>query len=184
MHKNRESSYGKDTGHMNKTLDNYLCEKYPRIFIERSKTVYEFCMGRGFECGNGFFPLINSLCCHIQEHIDSYNKYCKDKPPIEQMIFLQVKEKFSNLTIYYGGGDDYCRGLIDMTQALSYYFCEICGNGGCINVGQTKGWIQNICEECAKKSKRKIEFDKEITSMLKKAIRQDNKKVFDFYAPE
>jgi hypothetical protein len=74
---------------MNKTLDNYLCEKYPRIFIERSMTPRESCMGRGFECGNGWFPLIDSLCYNIQEYIDGHNKYRKAETPIEQVVFLR-----------------------------------------------------------------------------------------------
>ena len=138
-------------------------------------------MGRGFECGNGYFPLIDSLCHNIQGHIDQHNQWNSDKPPIEQVVFLQVKEKFGGLTIYHRGGDEYCDGLIAMTKTISYRFCEICGTAGYLHVGQTKGWIQSICAECAKKSKRKISFDKEITSLLKKAIRKDDKRVFDFY---
>jgi len=167
---------------MNKTLDDYLCKKYPRIFVERKKTPFESTMGRGFENGNGWFPLIDSLCDRIQEHIDGHNECINTEPLIEQAVFLQVKEKFGGLRIYFQGGDEYCAGLIRMTETLSYHFCEICGMAGYLNVGHTKGCIQSVCKECAKKSKRKIEFDKEITSMLKKAIRQDHKKIFDFYA--
>jgi hypothetical protein len=167
---------------MNKKLDDYLCNKYPKIFVERKLSVRESCMGRGFECGNGWWPLIDSLCHRIQEHIDSHNEYRKDEPPIEQMVSLQVKEKMGGLRIYSKGGDEYCHGLISMTETLSYHFCEICGTAGRLNVGHTSGWIQSVCQECAKKSKRKIKFDKEITSLLKKAIRADDKKIFDFYA--
>jgi hypothetical protein len=167
---------------MNKTLDNYLCEKYPRIFIERNLSPRESCMGRGIETGNGWFPLIDSLCHNIQEHVDSHNKYRKEEPPMDQMVFLQVKEKFGGLRIYTKGGDEYCHGLISMTESISYRFCEICGNAGYLNVGHTSGWIQSVCKECAKKSKRKIKFDAEITKMLKKAIRADEKRIFEFYA--
>jgi hypothetical protein len=167
---------------MNKILDNYLVEAYPRIFSERSKSPMESCMGRGFECGNGWFPIIDALCNNIQTHIDDHNKYRSDEAAIDQMVFLQVKEKFGGLRIYASGGDAYCHGLISMTETLSYRFCEICGKAGYLEVGHTSGWIQSVCIECAKKSKRKIKFDKEITSLLKKAIKQDHKKIFEFYA--
>jgi len=167
---------------MHKSLDKYLCEKYPRIFIEREKSARESCMGRGFECGNGWFPIIDSLCHRIQEHIDQHNKYRKDEPLMDQMVFLQVKEKFGGLRIYAKGGDEYCHGLISMSETLSHYFCEICGIGGCGHVGHTKGWIQSVCEECAKKSKRKIKFDTEIKRLLKAAVRRDEKRIFEFYA--
>lgn len=164
---------------MNKTLDNFLCEAYPRIFIERSKTVYESCMGRGFECGNGWFPIINSLCYNIQQHIDGHNKYAKDRKanPIPQVVFLQVKEKFGALRIYHQGGDEYCHGLVDMAATWSWSTCEVCGKGGKRHVGHTKGWIRSMCDECSKKSKRPIKFDTEVKGMLNKAIKQEKQYV-------
>lgn len=179
---------------MNKTLDNFLCEAYPRIFIERSNTVYESCMGRGFECGNGWFPIINSLCYNIQQYIDGHNKMVfendthksglakkkmrkkTDRKLIPPFVALQVKEKFGSLRIYYQGGDDYCRGLVDMAAIWSWSTCEICGNGGKRLVGHTKGWIGSICIDCSKKIKRKIEFDKEVKTMLTKAIKEDQQR--------
>lgn len=167
---------------MNKVLDDYLCDKYPKIFVERTLSPRESCMGRGFETGNGYFPLIDSLCHQIQAHIDQHNQYCKYQPPIEQMVFQQVKEKFGGLRIYSQGGDEYCKGLIGMAEAQSYSICEICGKAGLLEVGHTKGLIQSVCKECAVKSKREIQFDNELTKLLAKAISDDNKEIFDFYA--
>lgn len=178
---------------MNKVLDNYLCEAYPRIFVERSKSPRESCMGRGFECGNGWFPIINSLCHNIQEHIDWNNKMVldddtdklglakkkrkkTDRKLIPQFVALQVKEKFGALRIYYSGGDEYCRGLVDMAASWSWSTCELCGNGGKRLVGHTTGWIGSVCEECSKKIKRPIKFDTDIKKMLNKAIKQDLKR--------
>lgn len=162
---------------MNQKLDNYLCEAYPRIFVEREKSVRESCMGRGFECGNGWFPIINTLCHQIQEHIDWHNKYEKDKSKhIPQFVALQVKEKFGGLRIYSSGGDDYCRGLVSMAATWSYSTCEICGTGGKRLVGHTTGWIASMCEECSKKYKRPIKFDSEVKKMLNQAIKTDQKK--------
>lgn len=162
---------------MNKTLDNFLVEAYPRIFIDRSKTAFESCMGRGFECGNGWFPIINSLCYNIQQHIDGCNQYVKkpEEEKIPQFIAEQVKEKFGALRIYYRGGDKYCQGLVDMAATWSWSTCEICGDGGKRLVGHTKGWIGSVCGECSKKIKRKIRYNVEVKSMLVKAVRQDQK---------
>lgn len=163
---------------MNKTLDNFLCEAYPRIFIERSKTVYESCMGRGFECGNGWFPIINSLCYQIQQYIDGHNKYAKQRkePKVPQFVALQVKEKFGSLRIYNQGGDEYCKGLVDMAVSWSWNTCEICGDGGKRLVGHTKGWIGSICVDCSKRIKKPITFDKEVKPMLLKAVKEDQKR--------
>ena len=162
---------------MNKTLDNYLCEAYPRIFIERSKTVYESCMGRGLECGNGWMPLIDSLCHQIQEHIDGHNEYAKQRKEatIPQFVALQIKEKFGSLRVYYSGGDEYCKGLVDMAATWSWNTCEICGKGGKRHVGHTAGWVGSICDECSTKIKRPIKYNTEIKKMLNKAIKQDLK---------
>ena len=167
---------------MNVTLDNYLSEMYPRIMIERTLSPRESCLGRGYECGNGWFPLLDLLCHQIQTHIDNHSKYQKNEPPIPQVVFLQVKEKFGGLRIYHSGGDDYCQGLIDMAGCMSYTICELCSDGGCRHIGHTSGWIQTICEDCAEKTHRKIKLDKEIRTMLLKAIRRDNKGIVDFYA--
>jgi len=166
---------------MNKTLDNFLSENYPRIFEERSLTVYQSCMGRGFECGNGWFPLIDLLCFNIQTYIDNHNKYCPNDARIPQVVFRQVKQKFGGLRIYHRGGDEYCNGLIHMANAISYSFCEICGIGGCLHVGHTSGVIQSVCKECSKKTKRTIKMDTEIQKMLSEAIEQDNKCLMEFY---
>lgn len=165
---------------MNKTLDNYLVETYPRIFIERNKSARESCMGRGFECGNGWFPIINSLCWQIQQHIDNHNqyvkKYDKTKEPIPQFVALQVKEKFGALRIYSSGGDEFCHGAVAMAESLSTHFCELCGKGGHLFVGRTEGWITTLCEDCSKAIKRKIKPNKDFRKMLAKAVKQDQKR--------
>lgn len=167
---------------MNKLLDDYLCNKYPKIFVERKLSPMDSCMGRGFECGNGYFPLINSLCYQIQSHIDGHNEYMKNDHPIKQLIALQVKEKFGELRCYTIGGDDYCRGLIDMAGCMSYTICELCGDGGCRHIGHTSGWIQTICEDCAAETHRKINRDTDILPLLDKAVKEDNNEIVDFYA--
>lgn len=159
---------------MNKKLDNYLCRTYPKIFAERKLSPRVSCMGRGFECGDGWFPIINQLCYQIQQRIDWDAQYPpKDRDPLSQVVFLQVKEKFGALRIYHKGGDEYVNGLITMTKMLSYYICEVCGVGGPVLVGHTKGWIQSICEKCAKKNKRpKVNFNTKVRNQMLKAAKE------------
>jgi hypothetical protein len=135
-------------------------------------------MGRGFECGNGWMPLIDALCYQIQTHIDWHNKFDKyhKQKNIPQFVATQVKEKFGLLRIYHEGGDEYCKGLISMAGCWSGYICEMCGIGSNLLVGRTSGYLGSLCKECSKKTKRPIHFDKEIKTMLTQAIRQDSKK--------
>lgn len=55
---------------MNQELDAALCAKYPKMFVNRNKSMQETCMCWGFECGEGWYNIINQLCGNIQRHID------------------------------------------------------------------------------------------------------------------
>lgn len=186
---------------MSPELDKYLCEKYPKILSERNKSPAESCMYWGFECGDGWFFIIDTLCYRIQRHIDNpsyikktglhkllynlgnlwnvtvwnnivyslfkkmpYDKYKKysdrwqfkdalyEKPPeghVPQVVFAQVKEKFSGLRIYASGGDAYTDALISFAEDLSMNTCEVCGKTD-ETVGRNQnGWLRTTCCEHA-----------------------------------
>jgi hypothetical protein len=59
---------------MNKELDEALVKKYPLIFADRYGDMQTTAMCWGFECGNGWYNLIDTLCAAIQGHIDYHNK--------------------------------------------------------------------------------------------------------------
>jgi hypothetical protein len=54
----------------NAELDKYLCDKYPKIFVNRHKSMMETCMMWGFEVGPGWENILKNLCANIQGHID------------------------------------------------------------------------------------------------------------------
>ena len=51
-------------------LDKLLCEKYPKMMVNRNKDMKETCMCWGFECGDGWFNILDQLMGNIQHHID------------------------------------------------------------------------------------------------------------------
>ena len=51
-------------------LDKLLCEKYPKMMVNRDKPMQETCMCWGFECGDGWFNILDQLMGNIQHHID------------------------------------------------------------------------------------------------------------------
>jgi hypothetical protein len=130
---------------MREELDNKLCEKYPKIFADRNRPMTETCMCWGFECGDGWFNIIDQLCSNIQHHIDWKNR---TEGKVAQVVAEQVKEKFGTLRFYVRGGDDYTNGLISMAESMSSVTCEECGN-----LGKTSGtgWVSTLCEEHRKK---------------------------------
>ena len=55
---------------MKQELDEYLCKVYPKMMVNRNKHMQETCMCWGFECGDGWFQILNQLMGNIQHHID------------------------------------------------------------------------------------------------------------------
>jgi hypothetical protein len=125
---------------MKQELDEYLCKVFPKIFAERNLPMQETAMCWGFDCGDGWFNIINQLCQNIQHHIDWKNK---KEETVAQVVVSQVKEKYGTLRFYYSGGDDTIDGMVSMAESISGVTCEQCGNPGTQNEG---GWITTLCE--------------------------------------
>ena len=135
---------------MKQELDKLLCEKYPKMMVNRNKSMQETCMCWGFDCGDGWFNILDQLMGNIQNHIDWNNKnfekgYAQYKQ-VPQVTLDQVKEKFGTLRFYYTGGDDVIDGMVRMAESMSGVTCEECGSPG-KRVGG--GWITTLCEEHA-----------------------------------
>lgn len=145
---------------MNADLDKLLCDKYPKMMVNRNKPMIETCMCWGFECGDGWYNILDQLMGHIQHHIDWKNKQrqwaidfnskaAPDKirpvpDAVTQVTLDQVKEKFGTLSFYYTGGDDYIHGMVSLAEGISSVTCEECGHPGTVG-GQ--GWIKTLCEK-------------------------------------
>lgn len=56
---------------MDRKLDEALCAKYPELFIQRHGDMRETAMCWGFECGDGWYPLIDTLCYHLMHPVIS-----------------------------------------------------------------------------------------------------------------
>jgi hypothetical protein len=111
------------------------------MMVNRNKDMKETCMCWGFECGNGWFTILDQLMGNIQHHIDWKNR---TEEVVTQVTLDQVKEKFGTLRFYYTGGDDYIRGMVTMAEAMSGVTCETCGKPGTRTGG---GWIKTVCKE-------------------------------------
>jgi hypothetical protein len=161
---------------MQKKLDNYLVQKYPKIFVNRYGDPRETALCWGFEHGDGWFWLIDQLCDSIQGYIDSNNKYRSDNEKIPQIIATQVKEKYGTLCFYFDGGDDVIDGMVRIAENMSANICEFCGSTE--NIGYTQGWISTICKNCHENSgdtisnriwkERKDNFPEDVTKYLRK----------------
>lgn len=59
---------------MKEELDEILVKKYPKIFKNRYGDVRQTLMVFGFECGDGWFNIIDAMCANIQSHINQSRK--------------------------------------------------------------------------------------------------------------
>lgn len=158
---------------MKEELDKLLCEKYPKMMVNRSLPMTETCMCWGFACGDGWFNILDQLMGNIQHHIDwkekqhnwaiEWNKEHPDEPRavpelIPQVTLDQVKEKFGTLRFYYTGGDDYISGMVSLAESMTGVTCEGCGNPGKRRGG---GWVHTYCEPCEiEREQKRAEYAK------------------------
>jgi hypothetical protein len=158
---------------MKQELDKLLCEKYPKMMVNRNKNMQETCMCWGFECGDGWFNILDQLMSNIQHHIDwkekqhnwaiEWNKEHPDEirkvPEIVAQVTLdQVKEKFGTLRFYYTGGDDRIDGMVSLAESMTGVICEECGNVGKRRGG---GWVHTFCDPCeTKRETERAEYAK------------------------
>jgi len=98
---------------MKQELDDALCAKYPRIFEQRNWDKMDTCMCWGFECGDGWYDLIDNLCRSLQDYSNAH------RPEIKQVVATQVKSKFGELRFYVEGGDDVTDWMISFAERLS-----------------------------------------------------------------
>jgi hypothetical protein len=144
---------------MRQDLEEKLFQKYPKIFSQKDLPMTQTLMCFGFECGDGWYNIIDALCRNIQNHIDHKiinNKFNqKQNLPEEEIIQIeatQVKEKYGSLCFYVNYSDEYVDGLIDMASTISSMTCEICGNPGKQN---KNGWIITLCNVCREQKEKK-----------------------------
>lgn len=115
---------------MRAELDKQLVMDYPTLFINRYGDCRTTAMCWGFACGDGWYPLIDTL-----------SKLITARAP--DVVAVQVKEKFGSLRFYYEGGDDFCFGVDHMASQLSGITCEECGSpGSTFNTG----WVVTCCD--------------------------------------
>ncbi len=133
---------------MREELDEQLCKKYPLIFKNRHGDMKETLMCWGFECGDGWYQILDSLCGNIQHYTDwnneNFAKGYKQYKQVPQVVAVQIKEKFGGLRFYYEGGDEQIFGMVRMAESWAACTCEVCGAPGSMRHG---GWIKTLCDK-------------------------------------
>ncbi len=111
-----------------------------RYAFLRATSIQEGLMAFGFECGDGWLPILEKLFAGFQELAD------KDGTASRFRV-TQVKQKYGTLRVYHNGGEEY-EALVDKAEALSAVTCEVCGQQGTM---RDDFWVSVRCDRCYKK---------------------------------
>ena len=173
---------------MRKELDEALCAKYPLIFRDRNENMQNTAMCWGFECGDGWYNIIDILCGLLTSdyrQAESRYDFIKDKlgqprwvsskelvtqedidhakakleeETLKVPVASQVKEKFGGLRFYVQAATDKHYQYISFAESMSYRTCESCGAAG---KTYTDGWHTTLCDIHAEMSGRTEEYEYE-----------------------
>lgn len=143
---------------MREELDKKLCEDFPIITRERGLSMQQSCMHWGFECGEGWYSIIEDACRKLEviaQRLKNDGMSEDDLPAL-----AQVKEKFAGLRMYLHYGDvseEVFSQLNEITteaETRSCHICEVCGT-----VGEYRGdlgWVMTLCNEHYQSRKQEV----------------------------
>jgi hypothetical protein len=173
---------------MRKELDEALVARYPLIFKDRSGDMRTTLMCWGFECGDGWYNIIDVLCGKLSsEYLSAKSRYDFIKDKVGEKLYggsgdiitqgeidlrkqivdeeaakvpvaVQVKEKFGGLRFYVNGATDKHWSYINFAESMSYRTCEQCGNPG---KTYTDGWHMTLCDIHAAMNGKEEEYEYE-----------------------
>lgn len=127
---------------MHENLEEFLLKEHQMLFQAKEENNYPFA---GFECGDGWFPLIDELLLEIADHIDRKLEWSNQHEHLRDFRIEQVKEKFGSLRVYTTASTPEIKAYLDMASRMSSRICEFCGSPGII---RKEAWLSCKCEEC------------------------------------
>lgn len=144
---------------MKKELEDALMRDFPNLLKRRDLSMTKSCLGRGFEVGDGWEPIVREMCKHLQPLNDKYG-----------LEIEQIKEKFGYLRVYFEGpysDTEYHRlpeeveeeagHIIAQYERLSGGMCEDCGSPNHVTTKATSWWIRTLCEVCRAKEQAQVD---------------------------
>jgi hypothetical protein len=174
---------------MRKELDEALCAKYPLIFKDRNAPMTHTAMCWGFDCGDGWYNLIDVLCGMLySEYSQAKSRYEYVKETFETnggethwgkpITVEEIEEKrlameeaaktvpvASQVKEKFGGLRFYVNGATEkhynyITFAESMSY-RTCEVCGAPGKTYTDGWHTTLCETHAKEQDRTEEYQEE-----------------------
>jgi len=125
-----------------KDTEKEIMDKYKR-FIHPEKPMTECLMCFGFECGEGWFPILD-LAFHEMNKLELPKGF----------EIIQVKEKYGTLRIYVNNYTDEIDRIIEEAEKNAEVTCELCSARGMLH--RRNGWLRTLCPTCAETKGYKI----------------------------
>lgn len=97
------------------------------------------------EIPRGWYTLFLQMCEEIRQSLLASGK-------LYDFCFLQVKEKFNQLTCYTSGETEEVQKILAKYAKMSRYVCSKCGKPA---VYETTDYILSFCNECSKELQQK-----------------------------
>ncbi|MHB9118957.1 MAG: hypothetical protein ACYC2R_11880 [Burkholderiales bacterium] len=103
-------------------LTEKLYAAFPRLYRGRHNSLYESSMCWGFECGDGWYPLLYDLSSEL-------SNYLAEHPELDFEV-VQVKSKFGRLRFHLSGYDVVTEEIIELACQRASVTCEFTGKPG------------------------------------------------------
>lgn len=129
---------------MNKQNTKTLFERYPRLYRAHGMSIRDNPISFGFECGDGWFELIDKLSLQIETEFMRLSVQ-QNIPEDDLPMAVQVKEKFGGLRFYMSATTDVVSALITKAKEEAERTCEQCGAPGTL---RNSGWMMTLCDSC------------------------------------
>ena len=100
-------------------------------------------LSEGFQCGPGWYPLIERLSADIAAILDEM--------PLEAFRVLQVKQKFGGLRFRVTGSNERILNRIAQAQVEAAHTCEGCGRTS--RIRSIDMWLTTGCESCVERTR-------------------------------
>ncbi|MET0410201.1 MAG: hypothetical protein ABW217_02845 [Polyangiaceae bacterium] len=135
---------------MKREYDDALCEEFPLLYADRTRSWREVPLGFGIECKDGWYPLLRELSAKLETLIMRL-------PEDERSGYraAQVKEKLGTLRFHMSKQTPEMFAVISEAEELSGHTCEYCGAPGTLR--RVADWRITLCDDHHAERERRFE---------------------------
>lgn len=135
---------------MKREYDDALCEEFPLLYADRTRSWREVPIGFGIECKDGWYPLLRALSAQLEAFI---MKLPEGQRPLYRAA--QVKEKLGTLHFCMSRQTPEMSAAISEAEELSARTCEYCGAPGTLR--RAADWRITLCDDHHAQRERRFE---------------------------